>query len=213
MAIVDIKSAYRAVQIHPDHRKFAGFQWELDGVVCNFVDNRLCFGLRSGPAYFNDITRFLATYLSENYDIFIVQYLDDFLCLDRSLDRCAFAQRCIIDMLRYVGFYISWKKIQAPSHVITFLGIEIDSLKMELRLPQGKLEKLSVMLDSILDTVYISKKSLEVLTGLLAHCATIVKGGRVFCRRLYDLYKVMCNKQIKRIRISDSAQEDIRWWV
>lgn len=73
---------------------------------------------------------------------------------------------------------------------------------MELRLPPGKLEKLTHVLAEHRDAILISKKSFEILTGLLAHCATIVKGGRVFCRHLYDLYKLMCNKQLKRAHIS-----------
>lgn len=49
MAIVDIKSAYRAVAIHPNHRTYVGFRWYINDEECFFVDNRLCFGLKSGP--------------------------------------------------------------------------------------------------------------------------------------------------------------------
>lgn len=59
---------------------------------------------------------------------------------------------------------------------------------------------------------YITKHDLEVLTGLLAHCAIIVRGGRVFCRRLYDLYKIVIVKDLHRIKIPTSAQDDIHWW-
>lgn len=83
---------------------------------------------------------------------------------------------------------------------------------MELRHPPGKLDKLACILNKHKDVKFISKKSLEILTGLLAHCATIVKGGRVFCRRLYDLYKLMCNKQLKRVCVSVAARDDILWW-
>lgn len=173
MATVDIKAAYRAVLIDPAHRQFMGFRWEIDGVSHEFVDNRLCFGLRSGPAYFNSISTFLATYLRQVHGLYIVQYLDDFLCLDRTYEKCVVAQNCIIDLLRFVGFYISWSKIQPPSQVLTFLGIELDSIKMELRLPPGKLVKLRDVLEKHKSATYISKKDLEVLTGLLAHCSTI----------------------------------------
>lgn len=125
---------------------------------------------------------------------------------------CQRAQNCIIRLLRFVGFYVSWKKIQPPSRVTTFLGITIDAIRMELRLPPHKLEKLRSLLSVYVEASYISKKGLETLTGLLAHCATVVKGGRVFCRLLYDLYKVMCIKQLRRIKIGPAAREDLRWW-
>ena len=31
MAVVDIKSAYRAVPIFPDHRRYLGLKWEING--------------------------------------------------------------------------------------------------------------------------------------------------------------------------------------
>lgn len=55
---------------------------------------------------------------------------------------------------------------------------------------------------------FISKKSLEKLTGYLAHCATIIKGGRMFCRRLSSVL----TKNLCRIRIPQSAKQDLVWW-
>lgn len=93
-----------------------------------------------------------------------------------------------------------------------YLGIVIDSVRMELSLPEGKLVKLQGILDSVRDAHYISKKTLESLTGLLNHCSYIVKGGKIFCRRLYDLYKVMCNRHLNRIKIGAAARLDLLWW-
>lgn len=212
MSVIDIKSAYRAVCIRPEHRKYLGFKWEIDGVVRTFCDNRLCFGLRTGPCHFNMISVFIARMLYQMYDIVVIHYLDDFLCKGSSFEECIFAQNCVINIIRFLGFYISWDKVSSPCRVTKYLGILVDSERMELRLPPGKLEKIQVLLDQVKDVQYISKKLLEKLTGYLAHCALIVKGGRIFCRRLYDLYKVMLAKNIKRIRMSSSAKEDILWW-
>lgn len=104
------------------------------------------------------------------------------------------------------------KRSPPPSQITTYLGIEIDSVAMELRLPEGKIEKLRLLLSQVELQSYISRKNLESLTGYLAHCSTIVRGGRLFCRRLYDLYKVMHVKNLKSIRIPASAKADISWW-
>lgn len=212
MSVIDIKSAYRAVPIKPDHRKYVGFKWELDGEESFFHDNRLCFGLRTGPFQFNKISSFVAKTLHELHGITIVQYLDDFFCSGHCFSTCQLAQNAVINLLRYLGFYISWKKVSPPSQITTYLGIEIDSLAMELRLPKGKLEKLKLLLSDVETLSSIDRKSLEKLTGYLAHCATIIRGGRLFCRRLYDPYKVMHSKCLKRIRIPASAKADIHWW-
>ena len=50
MAVVDIKSAHRAVPIFPDHRR-----WEINGETVFIEDSRLCFGLFLGPSYLDKI--------------------------------------------------------------------------------------------------------------------------------------------------------------
>lgn len=37
--------------------------------------------------------------------------------------------------------------------------------------------------------------------------------GRLFCRRLYDLYKVLLAKRLSSIYIPLEAKRDIQWWV
>lgn len=212
MGVVDIKAAYRAISIRPDHRKFVGFRWEINGELCNLVDNRLCFGLRTGPCYFDSISCFLEDYLREQYSLKIVNYLDDYLCIHNSFNTCQDAQNQIVKILRFVGFYVSWNKLKPPAQIQTYLGIVVDSVLMELCLPEGKLEKVNDMLLKHRNATFISKKDLEVVTGMLAHCATIVKGGRVFTRRVYDLCKVVHLKQLKRVRIPEIARQDLQWW-
>lgn len=167
MAVVDIKSAYRAVAICQEHRKFLGFRWELDGVSHNFCDNRLCFGLRTGPCHYVKISAFVSRVLKEKFGLDVIHYFDNFLCKGSSYEMCEYAQQCVIATLRYLGFYISWKKLASPSQVTKYLGILIDSVKMELRLPEGKLEKIQLLLSEVKRSDFISKKSLEKLTGYL----------------------------------------------
>lgn len=146
MSVIDIKSAYRAVAIKPSHRQLLGFRWELDGVESFFHDRRLCFGLRTGPCQFDLISSFISDTLLQLYGITIVQYIDDFLCSGESFTACEKAQHHVIKLLRFLGFYVSWKKVTSPSQTVVYLGIEVDSVAMELRLPNGKLEKIRDLL-------------------------------------------------------------------
>lgn len=59
MAVVDIKSAYRSINISPGHRKYQGFKWSLEGKTNYYTDNCVCFGLRCVPYIFNQFTEFL----------------------------------------------------------------------------------------------------------------------------------------------------------
>ena len=47
-----------------------------------------------------------------------------------------------------VGFPIEPEKDEGPSTTIPFLGIELDLVALELRLPQDKLQRLKVLLES-----------------------------------------------------------------
>ena len=38
MAVLDIKSAYRSVNINPAHKQFQGFVWEIDGDLTYLTD-------------------------------------------------------------------------------------------------------------------------------------------------------------------------------
>lgn len=53
---------------------------------------------------------------------------------------------------------------------------------------------------------------MEWLAGILAHCATIVKGGRTFCRRIYDACKVAAKNRSKHVRLNVLVCDDIVWW-
>ena len=81
MAVVDIKSAYRAVPIFPDHRKYLRLKWEINGEMVFIEDSRLCFGLCLGPSYFDKISGFVYNILADMYNIQAVNYLDDFIVI------------------------------------------------------------------------------------------------------------------------------------
>lgn len=212
LSVVDIKNAYRSVSINPDHVKFQGIRWELDGQDMYLSDHRLCFGLRCGPYYFNLISNFVYDKLRELYGLRLVNYLDDYITLSQSYKGCVYSQARTIHLLRYLGFQISWHKVTSPATVAKYLGIEIDSVLLELRLPMCKVRKMLEQVKLFKTKKKVAKKDIQRLTGLLAHCATVVKGGRTFCRRLYDLEKEANRKGSRFVCLSPDAVEDLIWW-
>ena len=87
-----------------------------------------------------------------------------------------------------------------------YLGLDIDSIRMEIRLPKDKLEKLVNLLKKYVGKSTISKKELESLGGLLAHCSHVVDGGRTHSRRFYDLYKVILKNKPKKGKVRKGSQ-------
>ena len=211
LTVVDIKAAYRSVPIMADHRKFQGFNWTLDGVDGWYQDNRLCFGLRLGPMFFNYISTFIFDVLTVR-GLTIVNYLDDFIAVSRSYSSNANDQNVLIGVLRFLGFHIAFDKLVNPSTCVTYLGIEIDSVEMEVRLPEGKLAKLKSLLSSAIACKRISRKELESLGGSLSHCSHVVRGGKVFCRSVYSLYRTMVSQNKRFISVPNWVKADLLWW-
>lgn len=212
LSVVDIKSVYRSVSICPEHVKYQGIRWELDGKEIFLLDHRLCFGLKCGPFYFNMLSNFIYERLVDLYGIKLVNYLDDYVTISDSYDSCVVNQNLVIKILRYVGFQISWNKVTPPAKITRYLGIDVDTELMELRLPVDKITKMLDLIKQFKCRPVVSRRDIQKLAGLLAHCSTLIKGGRSYCRRLYDLEKVAGTTKSKRVKITNDAMEDLLWW-
>lgn len=209
-ATVDISSAYRSVSISPDHWKCQGVRWNILGEDQFLLDTRLCFGIRCAPFIFSQISNFVVRSMARRGFPRVASYLDDFIVFAPTFELCLLAQKVLICLLGSLGFHISWRKCSSPAKRTQYLGVIFDSDSMELRLPLGKLEKLRDELRFFEKKTRASKKQVQKLVGYLAHCARIVRGGRLFSRRIVSLLKGIGNK--KRIRIPVSIQLDLNWW-
>lgn len=137
------------MSVNPEHAELQGIRWELGGEEKYLLDKRLCFGFRCTPFYFFLISEFVYHILTYRYGLNVVNYLDDFATISSSYDESLFAQNCMVNLLRYLGFYVSWAKVLGPSQTATFLGIIIDTVLLELRLPEGKVEKALAILNKL----------------------------------------------------------------
>ena len=212
LATVDISNAYRAVNIHPLSRERQGLTWDFGKGIVHLRDNRLCMGLSSSPYVFAKISDFIVRCLVREGIDECINYLDDFCVIGRSKERCKLAQGTLIAILRRVGFYVSFKKLVAPAQKIRFLGIDIDSVTMRLSLPIDKLKKLKNQLQLFVRRRKATKKELERLAGILAHCCKVVHGGRTFSRRVYDLVALVKRDSFK-IRLNEDFRLDLKWWI
>ena len=138
MAKTDIESAFRFFPVHPG-------DWELLGMFWNgfcYFDKVLPFGLRSAPFIFNHLSDAIEWILQHNCMIsFVCHILDDFLIIEPPaptvpLDSlCQASLSSMILSFKNLNIPISAAKTEGPCKVLQFMGIILDSLKMEARLP------------------------------------------------------------------------------
>ena len=99
-----------------------------------------------------------------------------------------------------------------PCTCLTFMGLELDSGKMEARLPVDKLEKIRHLLSIHQKCRKITLHSLQSIIGLLNFCCIVVRLGRCFRPRLIDLTKSV-SRPDHRITLNKDARRDLAAWL
>ncbi len=207
LAKFDIESAYRIVPVHPDDRPLLGMSWR--GRV--YIDKVLPFGLRSAPKIFSAVADAMQGII-EQQGVEILHYLDDFLVISPSEGGCEEALAKALQGCQELGVPIATHKTEGPSTTMTFLGIELDTVAMTLRLPREKVCRLQREINRWLRRRCCTKRELQSLIGMLQHASCVVRPGRTFLRRLIALLSV-AKKPHHRIRLNMGFRSDVAWWA
>ena len=207
MAKVDICSAYRTVPVNPQDWWLLGIQWE-DSL---FVDTTLPFGLRSAPKIFTALADAAEWIIKQGGVYFCLHYLDDFLMIGLDRETCARDMQIVLETFRELGLPVATNKLEGPWSHLTFLGLELDLVALEMRLPQDKLlELLQVM--SLWSGRRSCRKELESLVGKLSYASRVIQPGRTFLRQLFEVVKGT-RRSFHYIRLNAAAHSDIIWWA
>ena len=95
--------------------------------------------------------------------------------------------------------------------IIEFLGILIDTLAFELRLPSEKLARLCDLLQHWSEKRSCTRQDLQSLLGHLLHAAMVARQGRTFLCQLFPLLQ-LDRANHHRIRLNAGARADLLWW-
>ena len=209
MAKLDIKHAFHLCPVHPSDWPYLGYKW-LDQY---FVDLRLPFGSRSSPFIFNQFAEALLWILICVFGIpHIINYLDDFFLCASSFEECENDMAKLKLAFSELGVPLAPDKVIGPATVITYLGIEINSVSETIRLPTEKFNELRILLQQWELRKKCTKRELLSLIGSLSFACKVVKPGRMFLRRLIDLSTSVTNLN-HHISLSSEARADIHWWI
>ena len=165
--------------MHPIERHLLATQW--DNYI--FIDTCLPFGLCSAPKLFNIMADLIAWILQEQGVSFII---DDFLTIGPSNSTiCYHNLNTIIRLCKVLGVPLAVEKVSGPSTTIEFLGIILDTGKMEARLPAEKLARTKQIVTEWLGIKNAKKREILSLVGILQHAVKIVLSGWTFISRMY----------------------------
>ncbi len=161
--------------VHPKDRWLLGMRWEGE----TYVDGTLPFGLRSATLIFTALGDAIQWIAMEKGATWLRHYVEDFVSVGaKGSGECARSLRMFKETCERLGMPLDEKKTEGPTKVITFLGIEIDSINMELCLPHEKLSELLSVLTKWRGMKCCRKRDLQSIVGSLNHACIAVRAGR-----------------------------------
>ena len=138
LAKIDVKSTFRLLPVHPSDRHLLGLSWNN----ALYIDTCLPFGLHSGPKLFNLLADLLARVL-EQIGVEILHYLDNFLLVGPpASSRCEKNLEEVKSTCECLGIPLAIEKVIGPTTLLTFSGITLDTVQMEVHLPPEKLDRM-----------------------------------------------------------------------
>ncbi len=196
--------------ICPKDRHLLGFTY--DNLF--YFDKCLPMGCRTSCAIFESFSKALHWIATHKLKIQgVTHILDDFIFVGPPQSPVTSNNlQSFLDLCFECNIPIKESKTVLPSTCIIAHGIEVDSVKMEARLPQDKLTKARDLLILYSTKRKITLKQLQSLIGLLNFACKAVAPGRAFLRRLVDL-SCGVSKGHHHISLNIQARADIAAWL
>lgn len=206
----DIKSAFRLLPINPCDFNLLGMK--VQGAI--YIDLNLPFGVSCAPFYFEVFSTFIHWLVKTLSGLpSLDHYLDDFIFgwPDETND-CGILLKTFHTICNGIGVPINEEKSVGPTTVLIFLGLEIDSCKVIIRIPLVKIEELKSLLSRYVNKKKITLGDLQSLVGKLCFFGQAIRSSRAFLRRFYDS---MSGLEIKfyKLRITQGMREDFLMWL
>lgn len=205
----DIKDAFRNIPVAISDQWLLGFCWD-DIYYC---ERALSFGLRTAPMLFNLFAEAFHWILLRilRYPR-LNHYLDDFIFI-LSQHEAPLIQHLVTgyrSLTDYLGIPRKDSK-DVCGTTATILGIEVDTIKMEARLPPEKVTKVLTHTREALRKGSMNRHEAESLAGLLSFCARVVRLGRAFTQSLF-LFIAKHPGYYQQAKLNEDLKADLRWW-
>ena len=157
----DLSSGYHHIEIHPENRKFLGFEWTFeDGSTKYFQFCVLPFGLSSACYVFTKVLRPF-TKRWRGIGIKAIIYIDDGIAASRSFELAKTAGELVKNDLVYAGFVINAEKSDFnPKTKGKWLGTIIDTIETTFTVSSEKIKMLLADIKHILMQNVLTPKQL-----------------------------------------------------
>ncbi|MGH0120827.1 UNVERIFIED_CONTAM: hypothetical protein FKN15_069653 [Acipenser sinensis] len=195
--------------IHPSFCHLFGISWQNNF----YFATQLTFGCRSSSKIFHSLSEALCWLLLNSRRVpFILHLLNDFLLISPPSDPSAQAISKLKSLFSSISVPLSEDNIIGPVNSIEFLGITLDTMKFEARIPPSKLDHIRLLINTFQVSSSITKRNLLSLLGHFNYSIRIITQGRSFISRLLQL-STTAKHLGSHINITAEERKYIKMWA
>ena len=177
-----------------------------------YFDKALPFGLRSAPFIFNQLSESLEWLVKHYLKIpSIIHILDDFFIVQPPpFSLCATALFKILTFFTELNIPLAPNKSFRPTQVLEFMGITLDSVQMQARLPEDNLIRTCTLLSTWSSKRACVVRDLQSLIGVFTVCLQ----GHLPRTPLYATHKQPNPQclQTRAIYLNREFRKDVSMW-
>ena len=189
IALVDLKAAYRNLQIHQEDLALVGIRFpnKKTGQDEFYYDRCMGFGGRASPSRFDafaSAVQWIAERRAAQQGVRckFQHYLDDFLIAGYDAENTTAGLQILLDLFVDLGIPAEPSKTQPTTKKAVYLGIQFDLQERTVSMPIDKVTRWSAELDAIADGAASTPKKLASMAGKLGFamvCMPAMRDGAV----------------------------------
>ena len=121
LAKVDLKNAYRSVNICESNYKYTGLKWCFKGEShpTYLCDTKLPFGAAKSPMIFQRLLKCICNIMHALYDGTVIVYIDYVLVIEDTYDKCMSTFNNLLVIFKEIRFYFPKRPSGAPLHSLS----------------------------------------------------------------------------------------------
>jgi hypothetical protein len=205
-AKIDLKGQFLQIASHSAASRLFCFRHE--GKSWAYVT--VIFGEKDGPVAANTLSGHTVSLLIER-GCPATGYTDDFFVVGPTYDKCLSNRGIALSLFNEIGWVVADNKVTDPAQLITFLGVQLDSVHQTLSIEKDRLESELQSVRELLARELVSKHSIQETAGRLQWIASAMVTGRPFVSDLHTMASSFY-RHGRPQPLSAEAREALLWW-
>ena len=203
-----MRCAYQQLPLDSGDIDLFGLEWKEK----YFIDISAPFGLKSSALMCQRVTNAISYIMACN-GYHLIKYLDD-LASARKPDSCWCSFNFLECLLHDLRVTEAPAKACAPTTCMVFLGVEIDTAKRTISIPQDKYMSLQQLLTTWLNKTRANLCEVQSIIVELQAVTNCVRFRRVFLARILRfLRQISQSKPFTQYFLTEEFKKDISCWL